>query len=49
VDPNVLICGSNVTVFVDVSKSVVYSGLLEGGSMVGQTDLWCIGGWCLVK
>ncbi len=40
VDTNVLICGSNVTGFVDVLKSVVYSGSLVGVSMVGQTDLW---------
>ncbi len=49
VDANVLIQGSHVPGFVDVSKSLVYSGLLAGVSMVGQTDLWLLVGWCLVK
>ncbi len=34
-DINVLICGSNITGIVDVSKSLVYSGLLVGVSIEG--------------
>jgi hypothetical protein len=48
-DTNVLVCGSNVTGVVDVSKSFVYTISLAGVSMVGQTDLWWLVGWCLVK
>ncbi len=40
VDTNVLICGSNVTGVVVVSKSFVYLGSLAGVSIVGRTDLW---------
>jgi hypothetical protein len=40
VDTNVLICGLNVIGVVLVLKSFVYSGLLAGVSIVGQTDLW---------
>ncbi len=39
-DTNILICGSNVTGVVVVSKSFVYLGSLVGVSIVGQTDLW---------
>jgi hypothetical protein len=40
VDTNVLICCSNNTGVVVVSKSFVYSELLVGISIVGRTDLW---------
>ena len=40
VDTNVLICGSNVTGVVVVSKSSVYLESLAGVSIVGRTDLW---------
>ncbi len=48
-DTNVSICGSHVTDFVDATKSFVYSRSLAGVSIVGQTDLWWLVGWCLVK
>ncbi len=44
VDTNVLICGSNVTGAVVVSKIFVYSGSLAGVSIVRQTDLWWLVG-----
>jgi hypothetical protein len=44
VDTNVLICGLNVIGVVVVSKRFVYSGLLAGVSIVGQTDLWWLVG-----
>ncbi len=44
VDTDDLICGSNVTGIVDVSKSFVNLGSLAGVSMVGETDLWWLVG-----
>ncbi len=47
VDTDVLICGSNVTGVVVVSKSFLYSRSLAGVSIVGRTDLcgWLGDAW----